>query len=47
MFIIVHRPFHLVQHYTSINFKNVPTKPDVDVDFSITCSVPSKVGTDI
>ena len=31
------------KHYTAINFKNVPTKPDVDVDFSITCSVPAKV----
>jgi len=31
------------RHYTAINFKNVPTKPDVDVDFSITCSVPSKI----
>jgi len=31
------------KHYTAINFKNVPTKPDVDVDFSITCSVPAKM----
>ena len=31
------------RHYTVINFKNVPTKPDVDVDFSINCSVASKM----
>jgi len=31
------------KHYTAINFKNVPTKPDVDVDFSITCSVNAKM----
>ena len=32
------------RHYTAIHFKNVPTKPDVDVDFQIKCSVPAKVG---
>ena len=31
------------KHYTAINFKNIPTKADVDVDFQITCSVPAKV----
>ena len=31
------------KHYTAINFKNVPTKADVDVDFSISCSVDAKV----
>ena len=33
------------KHYTAINFKNIPTKADVDVDFQISCSVPAKVGT--
>ena len=33
------------KHLTGINFKNTPTKMDVDVDFSITCSVPAKVGS--
>ena len=41
-------PFNLTQaedkYYTAINFKNVPTKSDVDVDFAINnCSVPAKV----
>ena len=31
------------KHYTAINFKNIPTKADVDVDFQISCSVPAKV----
>lgn len=31
------------KHLRGINFKNTPTKPEVDVDFSITCSVPAKV----
>ena len=31
------------RHFTAINFKNTPSKMDVDVDFQITCSVPSKV----
>lgn len=31
------------RHFTAINFKNDPTKSDVDVDFSITCSVPARV----
>ena len=33
------------KHYTAINFKNIPTKADVDVDFQISCSVPAKVET--
>jgi len=31
------------KHFTAINFKNSLTKADVDVDFSITCSVPAKM----
>lgn len=31
------------KHLRRINFKNTPTKQDVDVDFSITCSVPAKM----
>ncbi|XP_012270635.1 attractin-like protein 1 isoform X2 [Orussus abietinus] len=31
------------RHYTSINFKNSPTKPDVDAEFSIMCSVLAKM----
>ena len=31
------------RHLTGINFKNKPEKVEVDVDFSITCSVNSKV----
>lgn len=31
------------KHFTAINFKNKPTKMDVDVDFSIASSVPAKV----
>jgi hypothetical protein len=31
------------KHLRGINFRNTPTKNDVDVDFSITCSVPAKV----
>uniref|UniRef100_A0A1B6D320 CUB domain-containing protein n=1 Tax=Clastoptera arizonana TaxID=38151 RepID=A0A1B6D320_9HEMI len=31
------------RHYTQINFKNSPPKPDVDADFSITCSVMAKM----
>ncbi|XP_065349257.1 attractin-like protein 1 isoform X2 [Cloeon dipterum] len=31
------------RHYSQINFKNIPTKHDVDADFQITCSVPSKM----
>ena len=31
------------KHLRGINFRNIPTKRDVDVDFSITCSVPAKV----
>ena len=31
------------RHFTAINFKNTPTKMDVDVDFQVTCSIPSKL----
>ncbi|CAB0010888.1 unnamed protein product [Nesidiocoris tenuis] len=31
------------RHYTQINFKNSPPKPDIDADFSITCSVMAKM----
>ena len=31
------------KHFTAINFKNEPTKVDVDVDFSVSCSVPAKM----
>ena len=31
------------KHFTAINFKNEPTKMDVDVEFSISCSVAAKV----
>jgi len=31
------------RHFTAINFKNTPTKTEVDVDFQITCSIPAKV----
>lgn len=31
------------KHFTAINFKNEPTKIDVDVDFSLSCSVAAKV----
>ena len=29
------------RHYKRINFMNIPPKPDVDVDFTISCSVPA------
>ena len=35
------------RHYTQINFKNSPPKPDVDADFSITCSVLAKMNITI
>ncbi|XP_014253614.1 attractin [Cimex lectularius] len=35
------------RHYTQINFKNEPTKADVDADFSITCSVMAKMNITI
>ncbi|XP_054290142.1 attractin-like protein 1 [Macrosteles quadrilineatus] len=35
------------RHYTQINFKNSPPKPDVDADFSITCSVMAKMNITI
>ena len=31
------------KHLRGINFKNTPTKEEVDVDFSITCSVPARM----
>ena len=31
------------KHYTAINFKNIPTKADVDVDFQISCNIPAKM----
>ncbi|XP_017778729.1 PREDICTED: attractin-like protein 1 [Nicrophorus vespilloides] len=31
------------RHYTQINFRNSPTKPDIDADFTITCSVLAKM----
>ncbi|XP_059468547.1 attractin-like [Neocloeon triangulifer] len=31
------------RHYSQINFKIIPPKPDVDTNFQITCSVPSKM----
>ncbi|GLV41896.1 distracted [Carabus blaptoides fortunei] len=34
-------------HYTQINFRNSPIKPDVDADFTITCSVPAKMNITI
>ncbi|KAI5713792.1 hypothetical protein M8J76_005469 [Diaphorina citri] len=35
------------QYYTQINFRNVPPKHDVDADFTIHCSVPSKMNITI
>ncbi|XP_037944617.1 attractin-like protein 1 [Teleopsis dalmanni] len=31
------------RHFTQINFRNSPVKPEVDADFTITCSVPAKM----
>ena len=31
------------RHYRQINFKNSPTKSDIDADFNIMCSVPAKI----
>ncbi len=31
------------RHYTQINFRNSPSKPDVDADFQITCSILAKI----
>lgn len=31
------------RHFTQINFRNSPGKPEIDADFSITCSVPAKM----
>lgn len=35
------------RHYTQINFKNSPPKPDIDADFTITCSVMAKMNITI
>ncbi|XP_018329605.1 attractin isoform X2 [Agrilus planipennis] len=35
------------RHYTQINFRNSPTKPDIDADFHITCSVLAKMNITI
>jgi len=35
------------RHYTQINFKNSPPKPDVDADLSITCSAMAKLNITI
>ncbi|KAG8231674.1 hypothetical protein J437_LFUL007448 [Ladona fulva] len=35
------------RHYTQINFKNSPPKPDVDADFHITCSVFAKMNISV
>lgn len=35
------------RHFTQINFRNSPIKPDVDADFSITCSVTAKMNITI
>ncbi|XP_017848030.1 attractin-like protein 1 isoform X2 [Drosophila busckii] len=31
------------RHFTQINFRNSPAKPEIDADFTITCSVPAKM----
>ncbi|RWS30423.1 attractin-like protein [Leptotrombidium deliense] len=35
------------RYYTKINFMNVPIKPDIDVDFSISCSEQASVNVSI
>ncbi|XP_067009750.1 attractin-like protein 1 isoform X3 [Anabrus simplex] len=35
------------RHFTQINFKNSPTKADIDAEFSITCSVIAKMNITI
>ncbi|CAH0395554.1 unnamed protein product [Bemisia tabaci] len=35
------------KHYQQINFRNSPTKPDIDAEFSITCSVMAKMNITI
>ncbi|KAK7866706.1 hypothetical protein R5R35_003244 [Gryllus longicercus] len=35
------------RHYTQINFKNSPTKADIDAEFSIMCSVTAKMNITI
>lgn len=35
------------RHLTAINFKNLPTKFDVDVEFSVTCSVNAKLNVTV
>uniref|UniRef100_A0A1B0BSW5 CUB domain-containing protein n=1 Tax=Glossina palpalis gambiensis TaxID=67801 RepID=A0A1B0BSW5_9MUSC len=31
------------RHFRQINFRNSPVKPEIDADFTITCSVPAKM----
>ncbi|XP_075145870.1 attractin-like protein dsd [Haematobia irritans] len=31
------------RHFNQINFRNSPVKPEIDADFTITCSVPAKM----
>lgn len=35
------------RHFTQINFRNSPAKPDIDADFGITCSVAAKMNITI
>lgn len=35
------------RHYTQINFRNSPTKPDIDAEFMITCSVLAKMNVTV
>uniref|UniRef100_A0A2M4CRS9 Putative attractin n=1 Tax=Anopheles darlingi TaxID=43151 RepID=A0A2M4CRS9_ANODA len=35
------------RHFTQINFRNSPVKPDIDADFSITCSVAARMNITI
>nr|CAI5862520.1 unnamed protein product [Callosobruchus analis] len=35
------------RHYTQINFRNSPIKPDIDADFLITCSVLAKMNVTV
>uniref|UniRef100_A0A182SYM4 Attractin GBD domain-containing protein n=1 Tax=Anopheles maculatus TaxID=74869 RepID=A0A182SYM4_9DIPT len=35
------------RHFTQINFRNSPVKPDIDADFTITCSVAARMNITI
>lgn len=35
------------RHYTQINFRSAPSKPDIDADFQIVCSVRAKLNITI